>query len=80
MAMNLRLKMHSYPGDVLKRIKVAMLEGKKRIALHRFPNKLYKENLAKGKSFKKTLRMKERAVLKERTKKEIEATISNHDE
>ena len=53
-----RIKTGQLPGDVGKRTKQAMLEG-------RHPDK------KRSKTFKKVLRMKERAVLKERTKKEI---------
>lgn len=54
-----RIKFHQMPGDVRKGTKIAMLEG-------RHPEK------TRSKSFKKEVRMKEKAVLKQRAKKEIE--------
>jgi hypothetical protein len=48
--MKTRLRTHSMPGDIPKADKIALLEGKKR----------------GGKTFKKVVRAKERAVLKRR--------------
>lgn len=53
-----RIKMRRMPGDVSKLEKISMLEG-------RHPEK------KRSKSFKKMVRMKEKAVLKERTLKEV---------
>ena len=61
--MNLRLKTHSYPGDVNKRQKEAMLEGR-----DDRPSHASKEG---AKRWKRTVRMKERAVLKERARVRI---------
>lgn len=55
--MNLRIKTGQVPGDLSKQQKQAMLEGRA------------KRNHAK--TFKKVVRMKEKAVLKERTRKRI---------
>lgn len=57
--MKARIKTGQLPGDLGKRTKQAMLEG-------RHPNRKRAKNL------RKKLQGKERAVLKERTKKEIE--------
>lgn len=57
-----RIKTGHLPGDVSKHVKEAMLEG-------RWPNR------ARAKTFKKVVRMNERAVLKERTKSEIEKEL-----
>jgi len=54
-----RIKMGQLPGDVGKGVKIAMMEGRH-------------QDKSRSKSFKKEVRMKEKAVLKERTKKEIE--------
>lgn len=60
--MNLRLKTHSYPGDVSKQKKEQMLERPK---------------TPSEKRWRRVIRSKARAVLKERTKKIIEQeTIS----
>jgi hypothetical protein len=56
--MKTRIKTHQMPGDVGKDTKQAMLEG-------RHPNKKGSKNL------KKALVSRERAVLKERTRKEV---------
>ena len=68
-----RIKMHQMPGDVPKRVKIALLEGRVEDATlvygkgryHRYTN-------GQAKTFKKVVRMKERAVLKRRARKEIE--------
>jgi hypothetical protein len=54
--MNLRIKTGSHPGDVSKQQKEAMLEGR----------------VKHGKTFKKVVRLKERAVLKERARKQMQ--------
>ncbi len=59
--MNLRLKTHSYPGDVSKHKKEQMLESP--------------QNRSE-KKWRKVIRAKARAVLKERTKKIIEQVSS----
>lgn len=59
--MNLRIKTHSTPGDVNKRQKEALLEGRVRD----FPRYTTRKG---AKTYKKVVRMKERAVLKIRTK------------
>jgi len=46
------------PGDVPKKVKIAMMEGKW-------------ENINRSKSFRKMVYMKMKAVLKERAKQEI---------
>lgn len=56
--MKSRYKMHQQPGDYGIQTKASMLEGK-------YPNK------NQSKSFKKMHLMRERAVLKERFRKEI---------
>ena len=65
--MNLRIKMGCLPGDVSKGLKIAMVEGK-----------LPKGHSCFGKpakSYKKCVRMKEKAVLKERARKVIEDAL-----
>ena len=57
-----RVKTHQMPGDVPKQVKQAMLEG-------RHPDK------NRSRAFKSALRARERAVLKERTQREVEATM-----
>ena len=57
--MKTRMKMHQQPGDVGVQTKAAMLEGK-------HPEK------KRSKSFKKMHLARERAVLVERTRKEID--------
>lgn len=59
--MKTRIKTHQFPGDLGKKTKQAMLEGK-------HPNKKGAKNL------KKALASRERAVLKERTRKEYDFT------
>jgi hypothetical protein len=53
-----RIKFHRFPGDVSRGVKIAMLES-------RFPHR------NRAKSFKGGLRMRERAVLKERARREV---------
>lgn len=53
-----RIKMHQLPGDVWKGEKIAMLEGRH-------------ESRERSKSFKRLVRMREKAVLKERTRLEV---------
>lgn len=57
--MKTRIKTHQMPGDVSKRTKQAMLEG-------RHPDK------KRAKTFKKVVLSRERAVLKRRARKETE--------
>jgi len=58
--MKLYMKHRQMPGDVPKKTKIRMLEH---------PEK----EPARSKSFKKMVKSRERAVLKERAKKEIES-------
>jgi hypothetical protein len=52
------IKTHQMPGDVTKQEKAAMLEGKHK-------------DRKRSKSFKKTIKSRERAVLRERARREI---------
>ena len=79
--MNLRLKFHDYPGDIPKRAKIALLEGRpedaKLIYRAAKPSQGITEiaqtyGQRSCKSYKKQVRMKERAVLKRRARKVIE--------
>lgn len=67
--MKTRIKTHQMPGDVSKFTKQAMLEKNQTRAEHSHRPKLDKK---RTKSFKKELLQRERAVIKERTKKIIE--------
>lgn len=53
-----RVKMHDMPGDVPKREKISMLEGRHK-------------GKRRAKSFKKLVRMKEKATLRRRAAREI---------
>ena len=66
--MNLRIKTGSTPGDLSKHHKEAMLEGRPRSLLERGTHPLKGKP---AKTYKKVVRMKERAVLKERAKKAV---------
>jgi hypothetical protein len=59
-----RIKMHQMPGDISKREKIAMLEGRSTIRTRKC-----------SKSYKKKLRMKERAVLKERNREMVSNSL-----
>ena len=66
--MKTRLKFHSFPGDLPKCDKIALLENKPMTAsLNRFSS-----SKNRAKSYRKMICMKERAVLKRRTSKEVE--------
>ena len=67
--MNLRIKTGSHPGDVSKQQKEAMLEGRPRRLLERG---MYPLKGKPAKVYKKVVRLKERAVLKERARKQME--------
>lgn len=54
------VKMHQMPGDVSKGTKIAMMEGR---------------STKRSKSFRKTVRLKERAVLRERSRREIAEVV-----
>jgi hypothetical protein len=56
------VKTHQMPGDVPKSEKIAMLEGKH-------------VDRKRGRAFRKGLKARERAVLKERTRREINASV-----
>lgn len=58
--MKARIKMRQMPGDVPKRFKIQMMEGT-----------VDESELNRAKSFRKMVRMKERAVLKRRAMAEI---------
>ena len=68
--MPIKLKMHQFPGDIPKSDKINLLEDN---PMHVSLNRLMSvaQHKAAGKSFKKMVRMKERAVLKERTRKDV---------
>jgi hypothetical protein len=74
--MNLRIKTGQVPGDVSKRSKQVMLEhpGDKIPSAPANMQGTREIRLRRAKAFKKMVRMKERAVLKRRAKKEIEST------
>ena len=64
--MKTRIKMHQMPGDVSKQMKASMMEG----TTHRYYPTVSKSS---GKKWKKEIILsRERAVLKERTRKEID--------
>lgn len=58
--MKTRLKMRQLPGDVPKRFKIQMME-----------RTVDESEQSRAKSFREIVRMKERAVLKRRTAREI---------
>lgn len=62
-----RIKMHQMPGDILRRIKIAMLEGK------------YKDRV-RSKAFKKLIKMRERATIKRQAQREIEKQLIETEE
>jgi hypothetical protein len=65
MEMKTRIKMRQMPGDVSKQMKASMMEG---TTARHYPA----VNKQSGKKWKKELVLsRERAVLKERTRKEI---------
>lgn len=68
--MKTRIKTHQMPGDVSKQMKASMLEG----TTHRYYPTITKQS---GRKWKKwAIISRERAVLKERTRKEIHAQLS----
>lgn len=65
-----RIKMRQMPGDIRKKYKIELME-KGETTIDYGGGHLHKLTRKNGKSFKKTVRMKEKAVLKERARKEI---------
>jgi hypothetical protein len=70
-----RIKMGNLPGDIPIQSKVTMLEKPKKsfVSFGSFGYSL----AAAAKGFKKMIRMKEKAVLKERTRDEIKREMSD---
>lgn len=60
----IKIKMGHLPGDVSRKTKIDMMEGK-------YPDKKV------SKAFKKLVRMKEKALLKERLRKEIKEQLGS---
>jgi hypothetical protein len=63
--MKTRLKMRQFPGDVPKRFKIRMMEGT-----------VDESELNRAKSFRRMVRMKERAVLRRRATKEVHEAVA----
>lgn len=70
-----RVKHHHMPGDVSKRTKIAMRENKVRSPLLR--SGMYPLIGKPAKAYRKEVNMKTKAVLKERTKKEIQRQLED---
>ena len=64
-----RIKTHQMPGDISKQEKIAMLGGRSKIRTR-----------GQSKTYKKILRMRERAVLKEQNRKVVLIAIATRKE
>lgn len=62
--MKIRVKMHQMPGDVPKREKIAMLEGRR-------------AELRGWKTYRDVIRSRERATFREQSKREIARQLEN---
>ena len=64
--MKIRIRMHQFPGDIRRGLKISFME-----------KTCDESDMNQAKSFRKMMKMREKAVLKERAKKEINRQLDD---